>query len=200
MPDDWQKHIAGVGGIVAAFHTRHAGRLEQFPTDRSLQSGPWPSPRTWTYAIRAMAAAKAVGADKSVEFTLLSSLVGEPAATEFSKWREALDLPDPEELLAAAMEAASNGTEMIYQHPDRPDKVMAMLASVSQAVISNNNPQRWEAGMAILEQAARFDLDVALASSGPLARAMRDSKGGKFPQKFLTDLYPRIQRALDGLK
>ena len=194
LPDDWENHLPGVGGMVAAFHHRNPGRLGAFPEDRSLQSGPWPSPRSWEYAIRCLAAAGSVDAGKEVELTLLSGLVGEAVAMEFFSWRESLDLPDPETLLAEAISAMGASRPMNYQHPDRPDKVMAMLAAVNQAVITNNTAQRWQAGMTIMEHAARFDMDVALAGVKPLARACN----GHLPSKeFVQTWLPRIRRALE---
>ena len=172
---------------MAAFHRRNPGRL------CALQSGPWPSPRSWEYAIRCLAAAQSVEADKGIELTLLAGLVGEAVAAEFCAWREALDLPDPEDLIAEAVAAVAANRTMNYQHPDRPDKVMAMLAGVNQAVITNNTAQRWQAGMAVMEQAARYDMDVALAGVKPLARACN----GHLPSaEFVKTWLPRLQVAL----
>ena len=198
LPEDWRKFIGPVGGMMAAFIRHRPALLESFPSDRSRQAGPWPSPRSWTNAITLKAAGKAVGADPGILHQMVSGCIGEPAALEYATWEESLDLPDPEVVLAAFISAAKTGQEAAYNHPNRPDKVIAMLSAVSQAVIGNNNPERWEAGMAVIERASRKDMDVALAAAGPLARAMKDSKGGKFPAEFLTRLYPKIQRALQG--
>ena len=89
------------------------------------------------------------------------------------------------------------GREMDYRHPDRPDKVMAMLAAVNQAVITRNDAKRWEAGMSVMEHAARYDLDVALAGARPLARSVKDAKGARLSAEFVQRLFPRIQRALE---
>ncbi len=165
-----QRDLPGVGGMVAAFHRKNPGRLCKFPEDRSQQAGPWPSPRTWEYAIRCLAAAQSVRAEKGVELTLLSGLVGDAVASEFSQWRDNLDLPDPETLIAEAQSAIEASRDMDYHHPDRPDKVMAMLAAINQAVITNNTPQRWEAGMRVMYESAQHEMDVSLAGAKPLAR------------------------------
>ena len=197
LPANWEDNLPGVGGMVAAFHRKNPGRLCRFPDDRAEASGPWASPRSWEYAIRCLAAAQSVGADKGVELTLLSGLVGEAVALEFFTWRENLDLPDPEQLIAEAMAAIEAGRDMEYSHPDRPDKVMAMLAAVNQAVITNNSAKRWEAGMSIMEHAARHDLDVSLAGARPLARSIKDAQGARLSAEFVGRLFPRIQRALE---
>lgn len=196
LPQHWEDYLDGVGQLVAIFHRKNPGRLCKFPEDRSQQGGPWPSPRTWEYAIRCLAAAQSVSAGKAVELTLLSGLVGEAVALEFCTWRDNLDLPDPEELIAEAISAAKAGRKMDYQHPDRGDKVMAMLSAVNQAVVTDNSPKRWEAGMSVMEHAARHEIDVALAWAKPLARNI--PKGARLSAEFARDLYPRIQRALEG--
>jgi len=197
LPDTWQDHLGLTGKLVAEFHRKNPGRLCKFPTDRAQASGPWPSPRTWEYAIRCLAAAQSVGAEKTVELALLTGLVGEAVALEFNTWRDNLDLPDPEDLIAEAIAASLAGREMRYEHPDRADKVLAMMAAVNWAVMGNNNARRWEAGMSIMEHAARYDMDVALAGARPLSRAIKDANGAKLSAEFVSRLYPRIQKALE---
>jgi len=196
LPDDWEQHIVGIGGLVSAFHRHLPGRLSQFPEDRMQQGGPWPSPRTWEYTIRCMAAARSVNAEKGISLQLARGLVGEAVALELFQWLENLDLPDPEELIQKALDALSSGNPMDYHHPDRPDKVMAMMAGINQAVISDNTPPRWEAGMHILYLASQQAMDVALACAKPLASAM--PQGAKWSGEFLKELFPRIDRALRG--
>ena len=198
VPDDWEKHLPGMGGLVAAFHQRKPGLLDSFPEDKSKQGGPWPSPRTWTYAIRCLTAAQSVNAGRSVEHTLVSGCVGEGAAVEFSTWRDQLDLPDPEQMIAQAITALEAKQDIPYTHPDRPDKVMAMLAAVNAVVLSDLTPKRWEAGMAIMEMAARYEMDVALASARPLANAVNDISGARLSAEFAHQLYPRIRRAMEN--
>ena len=72
-----------------------------------------------------------------------------------------------------------------------------VLAAVNQAVITNNSAKRWEAGMSIMERAARYDLDVALAGARPLARSIKDAQGARLSAEFVGRLFPRIQRALE---
>lgn len=194
LPDNWRNKIPGVGGLVRAFHRKNPGRLTMFPEDRAQQSGPWPSPRSWANAITCMAAAQSVEAEKGVEIALLEGLVGKGVAVEFSKWRDHLDLPDPEELLAKAHDALEAGDDMEYEHPDRADKVMAMIAAVSQRVHDDLTVPRWEAGMHVLEQAALRELDVALSVAKPLATVM--PKGAKMSATFVQRIFPRMKRAL----
>jgi len=195
LPDTWRDNIPGMGGMVAAFHRKNPGRLCMFPEDRSQQGGPWPSPRTWEYGIRCLAAAKSVKGGKSISLTLLSGLIGEPVALEFFQWLENLDLPDPEELLTEAQAATLGNRAMAYDHPDRPDKVMAMLAGINQAVLTNNTAARWEAGMLVMYEASKREMDVALAGAKPLASSI--PQGARPSAEFVKELFPRITRALE---
>ena len=112
------------------------------------------------------------------------------------KWKYPTEAPRLEELIAKAIAAAAADRKMDYQHPDRPDKVMAMLAAVNQAVLTDNTPQRWEAGIRVIYEASRHEMDVALAGAKPLARNM--PKGAKMDTKVVKELFPRIIRALEG--
>lgn len=199
VPEDWRKHIYGIGGMATAFHTRCPGRLHQFPKERSLQCGPWPSPRTWQYAIEGLAACKAADADRATEFVLLAGLIGNPVAEEFFKWMEALDLPDPEALIKKAMAANKSKKRFEMDYPRRPDQVMAMLSSITTAIIANNNADRWEAGMAIVEVVTREQMDVAIPAARALVRACKASCGGKFSENIVNNLFPRIMRVFQDI-
>ncbi len=195
LPDNWRDYIGTVGGMVAAFHKHLPGRLTQFPEEQASQAGPWASPRTWDYVIRCKAACRAIGAEPGVELQLTSGLVGDALAVEYSRWEESLDLPDPEELLAEATAAQDNGREMNYHHPDRPDKVMAMLSGVAQAVINSKTTPRWEAGMAVFEATSKKALDVTLGSAiRPFVRAM--PKDAKTSTYFREVMAPKVAQAL----
>ena len=76
-------------------------------------------------AARLSAAARSIHNDEA-EATLMGGCVGTGAIREYLLWREELDLPDPEELLA-------NPTK--YKHPVRGDRAFAILASVVAAFL-----------------------------------------------------------------
>ena len=97
-----------------------------------------------------------------------------------------------------AITAQEAKQDVPYTHPDRPDKVMAMLAAVNAVVLSDLTPKRWEAGMVIMEMAARYEMDVALASARPLANAVNDVSGARLSAEFAHQLYPRIRRAMEN--
>jgi hypothetical protein len=73
---------------------------------------------------------------------------------------------------------------------------MAMLAAINQTVLTDNTPPRWEAGMRVMYEASRQEMDVALAGAKPLARNI--PKGARLSAEFIRELFPRIQRALEN--
>jgi len=193
VPEKWENLMGPIGACVGTFHERVFGHFDDFPRDRSQQCGPWPSERTWEYAIRGMAAARAAGAPKEIEIQLLCGLVGQAHGTAYAEWENALDLPDPEELLGRAIAAMDAGRDMDYQHPDRGDKSITMLSAVANAVLLNNTKPRWEAAMHVLQMAAAHEPEVAVSVAGPLSRS--EPKGGRMPMELVDRLYPLLRRA-----
>lgn len=195
LPEDWRKNLGQFGGLIAAFQRHKPGSFAAFPKDRSQTSGPWPSPRSWTNACTLLAAAESVHADKGIGHTLVAGCVGDGAATEFSKWRENLDLPDPREMLDKCLAyLKTKKGKFSYKHPDRPDKVIALLSGVNHCAITDGTPDSWMAAMYITEQACDYELDVALACAGNLARSI--PQGASFTKEFCGNLFPRIKQAL----
>lgn len=200
LADNWEDRLAGMGGLVAAFRKRKPSAFHpaedakgNMTMERSAMSGPWPSPRSWTNAMRCMAAAESVQADETVVYTLLAGCVGDAAAGEFGEWRRSLDLPDPEELIANAAKALREKREFsAYQHPNRADKVVAMLTGVVGAVLSNNTKDRWEAGMEVFRQAANHEVDVACVCCSAMVKNI--AVGARPSAEFLNKVHPVLRK------
>ena len=204
LPDNWRENLPGVGSLIAAFRSKRPELFEpaqdsegNIQMDRAKMGAAWPSPRSWTNAALCLAAAKSVRAGENVEYELTEGCVGMAAAGQFEEWRRNLDLPDPEELIEEFMAAEKKGREPKYTHPNRPDKVIALLGGVSQCVIQRNTPERWMAGMQILEHATRFEMDVAISCAKPLAMNIPNKgKGMKMDAAFVNRLFPVIKKVL----
>lgn len=199
LPDDWRNHISGTGSLISAFRKVKPGLFEpqedeagNLKMDRAAMGGPWPSPRSWANAATCAAAATSVNAGANVEYDLIEGCVGYSAASEFSEWKRNLDLPDPESLIQAAIYAEEHGEDMRYKHPNRPDKVIAMLGSVSHAVLMSNTKQRWEAGLRVLEMAARSDVDIACSCTKMLTRNV--PSGAKLSAEFINRVFPTLKK------
>jgi hypothetical protein len=125
--ETWPDAYAKASGLVAAFVRRRPELLHKQPPDNDpAASGPWPSPRTWEFATRALAASYVHGLTEVEADELLSSFVGVDAASEFVAWIENQDLPDPADLL--------DGNVKWAHDVERFDRTVAVLASCTALV------------------------------------------------------------------
>ena len=121
--------------LVSGFLRARESQLSSIPADAASRGRAFPTPRTWDYAARLSAFARAVKATPDVRRLLIAGCVGEAVAHEFLSWASALDLPDPEHLLSAPELAMFTGM--------RPDRVYVTLQGVLAAVSRDSTPQRW---------------------------------------------------------
>jgi hypothetical protein len=157
--------------LVAAFIRVRPHLLFQMPQDAERAGRAWASPRTWDFASRVLAVALQ-DAGGRVEAAVLDAAeavagcVGEGPAGEFITWARALDLPDPEELLADPAR---------FRLPERGDVAYAVLAAVATAVVSRCTTERWLAAWEILGRAAEQGAkDISAAAARQLARLRRE--------------------------
>jgi hypothetical protein len=121
--------------------------------------------------------------------------VGEEAAHEFRIWEQELDLPDPEVLIQKATEAQKAGRSLDeIPIPDRSDKVLAMIGSISDRVLNHGNTrQRWEAAMGILGEVWKSWKEVAIIGGASLSKGYKP--GYCMPAKFHTEAIPLMVQA-----
>ena len=184
VPEDWKRHFPVTYAQVASFVGANPQKLEPgVPKDESKAGGAWASPRTWEMVARVSAAVRSIGGNLDVDALLISGCVGEGVGMEFLHWRQNLDLPDPEELLANPKK---------FKLPSRGDLQFTVLASVAAAALSNMNKERWHAAWEIFHSAASQGAkDVAAASVRTLAAAR--SKHKELPYPSATILKPFIE-------
>jgi len=96
---------------------------------------------------------------------LVSGCVGEGPALEWLTFLSALDLPDPEALLADPSS---------FEFPERGDLALAVLSAVAAAVVERTTGERWEVAWRIVERAAGSHPDVAATAARSLARCRPD--------------------------
>ena len=102
--------------------------------------------------------------------------MGEAAAIEFLAWRRALDLPDPETLLANPMR---------FNPPAHDDQLYMVLMSVVDAVRANTTKARWKAAWQVIERAVRIGKgDLALVAGRTLKALVKD-RGYTVPDGLL---------------
>jgi hypothetical protein len=157
----WQREIARITGLVAAFVSVRPGLAVVPPTQRAAAGRAWPSPRSWEMAARLIAAAASAGASDEVQSVLVRGAVGDGAGVEFLSWIVEMDLPDPESVLA---------DPSAFELPERGDRAYAVLSAVAAAVAGDNTPERWLAGWRVLARAGERAPDVAAMAARVLAR------------------------------
>lgn len=133
----WPSAFAKACGLVASFVRRRPELLHKMPADGSPeQSRPWPSPRTWELACRALAGAEVHDLDILDRDELVGAFIGHAAAAEFFAWMEAQDLPSPDAVLDGKVE---------WKHdPERLDRTEAVLSSCAALLTPKTAEKRHE--------------------------------------------------------
>ena len=160
-PDALEQRTSEGLVTVSGFLRARESQLSAIPTDAASRGRAIPTPRTWDYAARLSAFAQAVGAPKEVRRLLVTGCVGEPVAHEYLSWVAALDLPDPEQLLAEPMGAHFTGM--------RADRVYVTLQGVLSAVTRKPSADRWVVAIRLCAQAGEA---VGLDPAVPVVRAL----------------------------
>ncbi|MQY09335.1 AAA family ATPase [Actinomadura macrotermitis] len=157
--------VARARGAVSGFLTARPGLAHHLPDSAEARGGAWPSPRSWEMALRLLAAGYATGAGDDAVAAAVVGAVGDGAGLELLAYLEALDLPDPDKVLA---------NPGAFALPSRGDRQLAFLTAVVSAVQGDLTRKRWEAGWAVLAKAVDAGVpDVAARAAADLA-ALRD--------------------------
>jgi hypothetical protein len=165
LPRDWETQLPAAQGLVSAFICVRPALAVDVPDDAAGAGRAWPSPRTWEMAARLLTAAWATGASDEARTALVLGAVGEGAGIELLSWVLAMDIPDPESVLA-------DPDAVVI--PDRGDRAYALLSAVAAAVAASATPDRWLAGWRVLAKAAERAPDVAAVAARVLARCRPD--------------------------
>jgi MoxR-like ATPase len=180
--------LARARALVAAF-VRVRQQLSAVPKDAAARGRAFPTPRTWDYAARLLAMARAVGASDEAIRLLVAGSVGAPAAHEFLVWVNNQQLPDPETLLADPSAASFAGM--------RADRAFVTLQAVLSAVVSDLTSPRWTAAIEVCAAAAgEVGVDAAVPVVRALMRPGVRPAGAVLPEGIMTF---RAPLALAGL-
>ena len=160
--------------LVAGFLRARGGQLSAVPKDAAGRGRGFPTPRTWDYAARLVATCQVAGFSTDVRRLLVHGVLGDATGHEFLAWLSALDLPDPEKVLADP-----HGIEFASM---RPDRVHVTLQGVLAAVAADPAPERWSAAMAACVAAARgCGVDPAVPVVRSLLRGTLRPPGAALP-------------------
>lgn len=163
LPDGWEDLIQAKRALIASFISHRRELLQKFPKDETGRSQAWPSSRTWyEYAAVLLAASESVSRSDLDDHIVLGC-VGS-AGLEFLSWKQALDLPDPEQWV--------RDTDLWSPPKNRGDVALAALSNLVSWVSNHLTLDTWNATFEIIGR--YFDLglkDVAVMTLSPLVNA-----------------------------
>lgn len=136
LPSDWHRYKRKWGTVVTSYLDKNANDRVQPPPENDDENC-YPTPRSWQILRDCLAAADSVGAPVHVQTQLVHSTIGKVVGANFLRFKAALDLVDPEEVL-------SGKTKFKYD-PARPDLASAMLVSLVSALKANYSAERLDA-------------------------------------------------------
>lgn len=181
VPDDWRKHLPEALGEVFAF-IRSTGRLEDAELARGGDSG-YPTPRTWVdyfavlYALAMSIRDQIANRDyDALVATLVSGCVGEAVGGEFMYWRNALDLPDPADVLA--------NPDIWQPDADRMDVAHAVVSAVVGLVSGNPTRAAYERAWRVLDKVSRVGLTAVAVPAAQQLVTLGDREGYPLPDEF----------------
>ncbi len=187
-PATLDAEVARARALVAGF-VRVRQRLSAVPDDAASRGRAFPTPRTWDYAARLLAMARATGVGDEAVRLVVSGSVGAASAHEFLVWVDAQELPDPEDVLANPSAAIFRGM--------RADRVFVALQSVLAAVLAETTPPRWTAAVEACAAAAdQVGVDAAVPTVRALMGPDVRPAGASLPPGIMTF---RAALALAGL-
>lgn len=161
-----EKFYSRARSIGAGFIKKSPDKLHMFPKEASLQSKPYPSPRSIDHAVRHVAAVLADGLPIVEATPHMAACIGDGVAGEFVRWAKQADLPDPEDMLADPVG---------FPLPKAGDVLFSALTSVAGAVVIKTDAKRWLAAWKIFQRAAEGKAaDIGAAAALQLACLWKD--------------------------
>lgn len=178
LPADWEdKHLPKAKSLVVSFLKRNPMLIHKMPPPEKA-TGPWPSNRSWELAAKMFAATRACGYELHSDhvYAAIKGCIGRDVAEVFFAWVKDMDLPDPEEILSAAVDKAE---KMI---PEKKDRAIVCLESVAAAATERSHKdavKRWEKAWDILTPIAQLHEDYVEPAARILAK--NQPAGAKIP-------------------
>ncbi|WP_431240968.1 AAA family ATPase (plasmid) [Mycolicibacterium aichiense] len=160
-PLEYQRCLREELVLVSGFLRARESQLSVVPKNFAERGRAFPTPRTWDYAARLSAFARAVHANADVRRLLVAGCVGAPVAHEYLTWVSNQDLPDPEDLLIDPTAVDFTGM--------RADRVFVTLQAVLGAFSRQPSPARWEMAIDVCARAAE---QVGVDPAVPVVRAL----------------------------
>jgi len=196
VPTNWRDYLGIWAPLVSEFLRNHDGLYTAMPKDGELA---FPSYRTWTMAIRCLAAAQAAGAEMHsnnlIVRKMVAGCVGDTAAHEFCHYKQARDLVNIDDLL--------DGTVVFQHNESRPDVTLCVAAAMTTTISipSQFTPERWDRAAATLGRiGTECSPEIALKHASKLKSAAIENRYRPSPKalKPLLDLMALVDSLLSA--
>lgn len=173
-PLDFQRVLDEERVLVSGFLRARESQLSVIPKNAEERGRAFPTPRTWDYAARLSAFARAVEANVEVRRLLVAGCIGGPVTHEYLTWANNQDLPNPEDLLDDPATVDFTGM--------RADRVFVTLQGVLGAYSRQPSAKRWERTIDVCARAAdQAGVDPAVPVVRSLMRPDIRPKGSAVP-------------------
>jgi len=153
--EDIKREVREEAWKLAGFLSARPELATAMPASTGQQGRAFPTPRSWEFVLNLMAHANAMGLGAEVRRLLVLGCVGQGPGSEYLSFRENLDLPSPEAIIA---------------DPDtvdlavRVDQLYVICGSVQNALANNFSEERWESvGQFILRLSKMGHPDIAVS-------------------------------------
>ena len=152
---DIEKETREEAWKLAGFLSARPELATAMPASTGQQGRAFPTPRSWEFVLKLMARANAMGVSAEVKRLLVVGCVGQGAGSEYLIYRESLDLPSPEAIIADPENV---------DLPTRADQLYVMCGSVYNALANNPSAERWDSvGQFILRLSKIGHPDIAVS-------------------------------------
>ena len=170
---------------VAGFLSARPDLCTVIPDTAAEQGRAFPTPRSWDMAATLSGWVDAAGQSEGVRRMLVRGCLGPGASAEYLTYRDNLDLPDPEKVIADPANVVL---------PSRADQVYVLGAGVLAVLRGRLTAQRWDAAGVVFERiAAGGHPDIAVAFARDW---MKERPKGRVPQEgILKALIPLMKEA-----
>lgn len=185
VPDNWRTYLHKWGGLAAGYLRKNPKHRHDVPMDDDQKA--FPTPRSWTNAATALAAADAANAPTSIKLQLATGIVGEAVAAEFFHYVSVLDLVDPDEVLDGV-------TKYKYQ-PEHFDQAVALCAAMLTALQQNMTGKRYDNAFRTLISIAETEsgCDMTIPRFKPLIEMC--PPGHQLPADLTQKMFQIVSRA-----
>jgi hypothetical protein len=152
-----EREVASERAMVSGFIASRPDLVTALPDSSAEQGRAFPTPRSWESAALLSAYVTAANLSEGVRRLLLKGSIGVAAAAEYITFRNNLDLPDPEHVLANPQD---------FTLPTRADQIYVLGAGILNVLSRDTSIPRWHAAGSVLEKivdAGHPDMAVSFA-------------------------------------